>query len=689
MFKPLPPADETSRLETMRSYDFPTDLPDAGLDDLTALAAQICGTPISLVSLVGDQEQFFKSKVGTTLTRTARDISFCAQAILQSELFVVPDALQDERFANSPLVTGEPRIRFYAGAPLQSPEGHAIGALCVIDRTPRQLTPSQLEGLRVLGRQVMSVLELHRKARELAASQEQLNYAMDATLDGLWDWDIPSGSVHFSAQWARLLGYSVEEIPQRVEFFFTVLHPDDIPRIQQVLEDHLSGKTPVKQDEIRLRHKSGEFRWFLDRGKVVVRDANGKPLRMVGTITDITARKRAEAALQESERELRQSQKMEAIGQLAGGVAHDFNNILAAILGNAELAMTEVPRLHPAYENLAGIKAASARAKSLIQQILTFSRQQPQDRQVISLAPIVQETVRFLRATIPAMVELLCSIDDSTPPVVADPTQIHQVLANLVTNAWHALGDQLGCIEIKLKPVMVSAGSPERIEGLRPGLFACLSVRDTGKGMDATTLSRIFDPFFTTKQPGQGTGLGLSVVHGIVHDHDGSITVASQPGRGALFRVFLPAAINTEESVAAGSAEPIRGNGLRVLYVDDESSLVSLAKRMLERLGYQVDGFTSPHEATNVFRSAPERFDAVITDQNMPGMSGFQTASRILEIRPDIPVLLCSGRVTDELRHRARLAGIRDVLHKPNTIEELSQALHRATALVAVSDDKA
>lgn len=918
MTTPPLPTNEASRLAAIRDYDLLGGSTEPGLDDLTSLAAQVCGTPISLVSLVLEEKQWFKSKFGTSLAESTRSVSFCAHAILQTDLFVVPNAEQDERFADNPMVTGEPGIRFYAAAPLLTIAGQALGTLCVIDRKPRTLNPAQLEALRALGRQVMSQLELRRHVRNLAASEERLTYALDATLDGLWDWDIPSGRVYFSPQWARLLGFAPEEIPQRVDFFYSILHPDDHASVSNALEAHFAGRVPVKQDEVRLRTKSGEFRWFMDRGKVVARNAEGKPQRMVGTITDITQRKQTEAALQESEHELRlitnrvpgpvsrvdrelrylfvndhylksfcrsrseiighrmpeilgpdafrrvephvrkalagepvsfenqlllpngeerfaivhfvpdvdvwqkvvgffviafditerreaerdlrishaalksisqgvliaradgsilsinhafttltgytqadlvgkdrrilteqlsdpqaierirgaqqtgtefhgevldrrkdgsafwneltispvrdeqgevshfirvtrditkrrsleeqlrQSQKMEAIGQLAGGVAHDFNNILAAILGNTEISLTELPPAHPVCENLAGIKAASVRAKSLIQQILTFSRQQPPDRRVLSLKSVIQESAHFLRATIPAAIELVVVAEDNVPPVLADSTQIHQVLVNLGTNAWHAIGDQPGCIEIRLHPLEVTESEAASLEGCRAGRFACLSVRDTGKGMEPETLRRIFDPFFTTKQPGEGTGLGLSVVHGIVQAHDGFISVVSRPGRGATFKVLLPVATSTETAHHPTDTPPQRGEGARVMLIDDESSLVVLGKRMLEYLGYQVTGFTNPSEAVEAFRQTPSQFAAVITDLNMPGMSGFQTAAKLQEISPPIPILLCSGRITEDLRQRAKAAGIRETLHKPNTIEEFSQALHRA-----------
>ena len=299
---------------------------------------------------------------------------------------------------------------------------------------------------------------------------------------------------------------------------------------------------------------------------------------------------------------------------------------------------------------------------------------------MIALSPVVQETANFLRAIIPTVVELVTTIDTAAPPVLADPTQIHRVLVNLCTNAWHALDDEAGRIEIKLESITLSSTGADRLAGLRPGRFACLSVSDTGKGLAPAILGRIFDPFFTTKGPGKGTGLGLSVVHGIVHEHDGAITVASQPGMGATFQIYLPAAAAPEDPLPALTSSTLRGDGQRILYLDDEEPLVSIATRMLERLGYQVAGFTRPVDALTAFRESPEKFDLVITDLNMPGSSGLHVAIEFLKLRPDVPIVLSSGRVTDDLRQSARIAGIRDVLHKPNTIAEFTETIHRLTA---------
>ena len=402
-----------------------------------------------------------------------------------------------------------------------------------------------------------------------------------------------------------------------------------------------------------------------------IRDGEGRIVNYVAIKHDVTHELQLEA-------QVRQAQKQEAIGQLASGIAHDFNNILAAILGNVQMAASDTAPDHPARECLDEIQKASDRARSLVQQILTFSRQQPQNRQIIALGPILAEAARFLRATIPSGVEIIPTIGPGVPLVLADATQIHQVILNLGTNAWHALEDQPGRIGIQLQAVTLDAAAAALVAGLRPGRFACLTVSDTGKGMDAPTRARIFDPFFTTKEVGKGTGLGLSVVRGIVENHDGAITVVSEPGQGATFQVYFPAASIATAAAETAPAEPAPlGQGKHILFLDDEEALVRLGKRLLQRLGYRVTGFTQAAEAVQAFRAAPGQFDVVITDLNLPGISGLDVAQEFLTLRPDVPVLLCSGYITEPVKEQARRIGICHFLYKPNNIEELSKTLHQ------------
>ncbi len=408
-------------------------------------------------------------------------------------------------------------------------------------------------------------------------------------------------------------------------------------------------------------------------------------------LNDISGRKQAEAARVLLESQLWESQKMEALGTLAGGVAHDFNNVLAAIIGNVELARQGVGPGHAALESLEEIDKASHRAKALVQQILAFGRRQTTERKVMSLVPMVEESARLLRATLPAAISLKVECAADAPAVLADAGQIVQVLLNLCSNAWHATRGRAlpGTIEIRLEAYEREPNGTSDSESaynplgqLQPGRYACLSVRDNGAGMDAATRGHLFEPFFTTKPVDEGTGLGLSVVYGIVRGHHGVIQVQSQFGQGSVFRVYFPDAGSPASLIPAPGQKSVRapalqGDGVRVLYIDDDDAIVYLMKRLLESKGYCVSGYTDQNEALAAARAEPGRFDVVMTDYNMPGMSGLDVARALREIRADLPIILASGNITEELRVHAPGAGVNELVFKPNTVEELCEAIDR------------
>jgi PAS domain S-box-containing protein len=388
-----------------------------------------------------------------------------------------------------------------------------------------------------------------------------------------------------------------------------------------------------------------------------------------GIGVDVTDRRRLEG-------QLLHAQKMEAIGTLAGGVAHDFNNILAAILGNAHLAHEDLEPSHAASRSVAEIVQAAERGRALVEQILAFSHKRAPEKRLIHPRAIVEESVKLLRATLPTGIELVVHIDDPLPAIVADATQLEQVVINLGTNAWHAIDGGHGCIEIRLSPVVVKDG--EARARVPAGRWARLTVADTGRGIDAETLNRIFEPYFTTKGPGKGTGLGLPVVHAAVQSHDGHIEVTSTPGVGTTVSVYLPAAIITDAPAATSLPSAAhRGNGQRILYVDDERALVVLAIRGLGRLGYRVHGCTSAIEALACVRDDPSAFDLMVTDNNMPEASGIELTRDVRALRRDLPVIIVSGYVDDDLRAAAGAVGIGHVLYKPSTLTELSQVIGR------------
>jgi signal transduction histidine kinase len=378
------------------------------------------------------------------------------------------------------------------------------------------------------------------------------------------------------------------------------------------------------------------------------------------------------------EEQLRQAQKMEAIGTLAGGIAHDFNNILTAIVGYTQLAQLILKQDPKVREYLGAILQATRRATDLVRHILTFSRQQPQERRPIQLRPVVAESLKLLRAIIPSTIEFKTSLATDAPTVLADATQIHQILMNLGTNAWHAMKDRTGRLQINLEPCVVDEAHAATQSQLNPGFYTRVSVSDTGCGMDQATLRRIFEPFFTTKPLGEGTGLGLAVVHGIMKDHDGAVMVYSQPGEGTTFHLYFPAHAG-EATVAAAEQGPTpRGHGERVLFVDDEELLVQLGQETLAALGYEVEVSTQPAAALAMVRADPQRFSLVLTDQTMPGMTGLFLAGQLLKIRPGLPIVLMTGYSSSLTAAQVEAAGIRQLLFKPTTIHSLGTAVHAA-----------
>ncbi|MGE3537413.1 MAG: ATP-binding protein [Candidatus Tectimicrobiota bacterium] len=392
-----------------------------------------------------------------------------------------------------------------------------------------------------------------------------------------------------------------------------------------------------------------------------------------------TVRHQALAAHQARERleaQISQSHKLEAIGTLAGGITHDFNNMLSAILGFTELAIHDTPPDHPLQRYLQQVLTAGRRARDLVQQILTFCHQQQPKRQTIQLQVLVKETLKLLRASLPSTIDIQATLDPAAAPVVADPTQMHQVLVNLCTNAEHAMRAQGGTLSVSLSPVEVDTQLALQLP-LRPGPYVRLTVQDTGHGIAPAIRPHIFEPFFTTKEAGEGTGMGLAMVYSIVTKHGGSISVESEPDHGTTFTVYLPCsqqsvcmANSREEHIPTGHRE-------RILFVDDETVLAHLGKAMLERLGYETVAHSSSREALELFRAAPQSFDLVITDQTMPQMTGEALAREIRSMRPDIPIILCTGFSRTMTPDKARALGIDALLHKPLVSRDLGLAIHR------------
>jgi len=437
----------------------------------------------------------------------------------------------------------------------------------------------------------------------------------------------------------------------------------------------LRSQGSVREMEVNFRRRDGTVINTLSSCELL--EIRGVPC-LLNTIEDVTERRRIEREKLQLESQLRQSQKLEALGTLAGGIAHDFNNILTGIVIFRELAIMDLDKPEEARKHLAEMQQATNRAKELVRQILSFSRNQVQERKPVRLHPVVREALKLLRSSLPATIEMSQEIDEQAPEVLADTGQIHQVLMNLVTNAAQAMRGGTGRLSVSLGPCEISSENPSAHPTLRPGTYALLTVADTGQGMDEHTRARIFEPFFTTKAPGEGTGLGLAVVHGIMEDHDGAIHVRSRVGEGTTFDLFFPQYLGAVTNADRPNPEVPKGLGESVLLVDDEPALSKAVGSMLQRLGYNVTSMTDPVEAVRRFTQAPESFDIVVTDNTMPKMTGLDVIREVHSLRPKMAALLMSGLSTTWTPDRLHSLGVSELVTKPVDHTGLAQAIRRA-----------
>jgi len=472
----------------------------------------------------------------------------------------------------------------------------------------------------------------------------------------------------------KIFGYTVSEM---VGTSILRLIPADRPDEEDQILGKLRQGEKVEHLETVRQTKDGRL---IDISITAspIRDASGKVIGVSKVARDITERRKMES-------KFHQAQKMESIGLLAGGIAHDFNNILSAIVGNVYLAKMDAAEDLPVADYLESILVATQRAADLVNQILTFSRQSKQEREPITLKRVVLEALKLLRASVPATIRIQTELAD-TPTVLANATAVHQVVMNLGTNAWHAMRDKPGTLKVVMSRMEVDEDSVKSHPDLRPGHYVRLSISDTGCGMNRAIRERIFEPFFTTKAVGEGTGLGLAVVHGIMKSHDGGISVYSQPGEGTIFHLYFPV-FETEAVIREIESAPIpQGQGEHILFVDDEEALASVGKKVLERLGYVVTTKTGVLEALAAVRDHPEQFDLVITDLTMPVMDGTKLGSQLLQIQPRLAIILATGYSGIMTTEKARELGFRELISKPITARILGEAVHRVLHPAAATD---
>ena len=558
-------------------------------------------------------------------------------------------------------------------------EKEALGVLAVENtKLQRQLTQSDISVLMGVASQTAGGIINARSFKEIRKSEQQYRLLADNISDVIWTFDPSQGRfTYLSPSVERFLGFVPEEM-RNLEMH-DILTPDSYERAIKVIAEELDREKSAAADPFRSRtleleqyRKDGTTVWS-EVTASFLRNPSGEPVAILGALRDISERKQAEAEKKNLEAQLHQAHKMEAIGTLAGGIAHDFNNILAAVLGYTEMAQDEATAGSLLHSNIQEVLNAGNRAKDLVKQILAFSRQAEQQLAPVKVKHLVTEALKLLRASLPSTVEIRPNIQ-SDSATLADPTQIHQVVMNLCTNADYAMRDTGGILEVSLADVSIDSTVKAQRLDMIPGDYLCLRVGDTGHGIPEDVKTRIFEPFFTTKGRDKGTGMGLSVVHGIIKSHGGAITVKSEPGKGSTFEVFLPK-IEMKTALTDGDNIALPTGDERILFVDDEKVLTDMGRQMLERLGYNVVGRTSSVEALELFKAQPGNFDLVITDMTMPNMTGDKLAAALMDIRRDIPVILCTGFSEQFTEEKAKKLGIRKYILKPMVMNKLAQTV--------------
>ncbi len=555
-------------------------------------------------------------------------------------------------------------VEGYVAVPLFNKKNNPTGILVALYRTPVENISYAESFLQLVATRASVEMERTQMEKELRLSENRFRDISLSMADWIWETDEETKFTYISQSIESVLGYSPKELIGKTPF--DLMPEAESIRIQEIAAKLVSNAEKIIDLENWNVHKDGQKLFMVTNGIPII-DSNGDVKGYRGVNKNITSQRKLET-------QLRQAQKMESIGTLAGGIAHDFNNILFPILGHTEMLLEDVPEDSPFQESLNEIYISALRARDLVKQILTFSRQEKSELKLLKIQPIIKEALKLLRSSIPTTIEIQQDIQADCGVIKGDPIQIHQIIMNLTTNAYHAMEKTGGLLNVGLKEIKFSKYDVIDPD-MMPGLYVCISVSDTGRGMDKQVADKIFDPFFTTKKKGKGTGMGLSVVHGIVISMNGAIQLNSQLEKGTEIHVYLPVEKTFSEKQVIQSSAKIQGGTERLLLVDDEEAILTMEKQILERLGYQVTSRTSSIEALEAFIANPDKFDLVITDMAMPNMSGDRFATELVKIRSDIPILLCTGFSETMSEEKAALLGIKGLLLKPIVTKDLAHKI--------------
>jgi PAS domain S-box-containing protein len=620
------------------------------------------------------------------------------EALASGAPVFLPDTASAELTAAEAAVTALRGLRSVLYLPLTAGV-RRVGALIVASvDAPVTISPAEIDSCRTLanlaalavqnaqlyevGRRNAAdlerrIAERERTERALRESEERLRLALTAAEQGLYDLDVQTGETVVSPEYARMLGYAPEEFEETNARWIERLHPDDREPVAGAYRAYVAGETPEYRVEFRQRTKSGDWKWILSLGKIVQYDEAGRPLRMLGTHTDITKRKEAEEESSRLTAQLLHAQKMESVGRLAGGVAHDFNNMLLVILACTELIKMRHPEDAKLLLSLQEIERAALRARDITRQLLAVSRKQIAAPRSVNLSEFLAETRKTLGRLIGEDVELDFRLGAHLWPVRIDPSQLDQVLMNLVVNARDAMPVG-GKLIIETTNVRIDEDYCRRHVGFRPGDYVLLVVSDSGAGMDRETLARAFEPFFTTKAVGKGTGLGLATVHGIVSQNGGVVGVHSEAGRGTTFRIYLPRLREAAVAAEAREETPAARTGGRILLVEDDEAVRRTLAAMLDALGFSVVVATGWRDALSLAGRADASVDVLLTDVVMPELSGKELCERLRAARPGLPVLYMSGYTDDVIVHHGILEDGVHFIQKPFTMDDLARAIRTA-----------